>query len=577
MNDQHFSYDSPGPKKIGGRRYFVLALLIGSMAMLFGRALDLQVLDRKYFLQNQGKIRHVAVVSMPAHRGRILDRHGNPLAISTPVESVWTNPQQFTADPDEVKKLARILNLPVKKIRQLTDKNSGRRFVYMKRRIDPGLGTQVKELKIKGLNFEREYRRYYPVGEVASHLIGFANVDDAGQEGLELAFDHWLTGSSGTKRVIRDGKKRIIEDLEEIRSPTQGKDLVLSIDQRLQYLAYRELRAAVTEHKASSGALVLLNPKTGEILAMVNQPYFNPNNRKRLKASRYRNRVITDVFEPGSTIKPFVVACALEAGIYHRESLVNTAPGLIRVGRNVVRDLRNYGVLDVTRVLQKSSNVGISKIALSLSAEQLWHCYDALGFAKPVNTGFPGEAMGSLNHFTQWDRFAHATMSFGYGISVSTLQLARAYSMLANNGVMPPLRLLKADQEEYPIRVVSKKTAITIRQMLETVVSIDGTAWKARVPGYRVAGKTGTVKKPKPGGYSDTAYTAMFAGLAPVKNPRLVMVVVIDEPSAGKYYGGQVAAPVFSKIMGVALRMLGVPPEQRQTLPLLAANKGDTV
>lgn len=562
--------------KFTGRRRLVLVVLIGCMAILFGRAFDLQVLDRKYFLQRQGKLRHVAVVSIPAHRGRILDRNGEPLAISTPVESVWTSPQQFQADPNDVKKLAQILEVPVTKVRQNLDRKTGRRFVYLKRRIDPTQAASIKRLNLHGLNFDNEYRRYYPTGEVTSHLIGFANVDDVGQEGLELAYDRWLRGSAGTKRVIRDGKKRIIEDLEKIRSPVQGNDLVLSIDQRLQYLAYRELKAAVKKHKARSGTLALLDSKNGEVLAMVNQPSFNPNTRRKLTANRYRNRAITDVFEPGSTIKPFVVSCALEAGSYHPDSLLDTAPGLIRVGRNVVRDIHNYGLLDVTRVLQKSSNVGITKMALSLSAHQLWGCYDSFGFARLPGTGFPGEAAGSLSNYTHWKPFAQATMSFGYGLSVSALQLARAYSVLANDGIMPTLSLLKKDQGEDSFRVMSKKTANTVKKMLETVVSREGTAWSARVPGYRVAGKTGTIKKPTIGGYSDKDYMAMFVGIAPVANPRLVMVVVIDEPSAGDYYGGLVAAPVFSKVMRIALRMLGVPPEQHQAIPLLMANQGES-
>ena len=578
MNAYYFRNQRPGSKlKFVGRRRLVLIMLMGCMAMLLGRVFDLQALESKRFLQRQGKIRHVAVVSMPAHRGRILDRNGEPLAISTPVESVWINPQTFAINMRDLKQLAQALDVPIKKVRQKTNAKLGRKFVFLKRRMDPSHARAARDLELQGLNFEYEYRRYYPAGEVISHLIGFTNVDDVGQEGLELAYDPLLKGIAGNKRVIRDGKKRVIEDIEKIKSPVPGRDLILSIDQRLQYLAYRELRAAVKAHKARAGSLVLLDTRSGDVLAMVNQPSFNPNNRANLQVARYRNRAITDVFEPGSTIKPFVVSCAIENGRFKRDSKVDTRPGFMRVGRNVVRDFRNYGLIDVARVLQKSSNVGITKIGLSLSAAQLWQCYNGLGFAQLSGTRFPGEAVGRLVDHTRWNRFEQATMSFGYGLSVSALQLARAYSVFANDGMLPPLRLLKKDRGEEPVRVMSKKTAITVKNMLERVVTRQGTASAAGVPGYRVGGKTGTIKKSMIGGYSDTDHVSIFAGMAPISKPRLVMVVVIDEPSAGDYYGGLVAAPVFSKVMGVALRMLGITPDQEETMPLLVLNQGETV
>ena len=578
MSAYHFRNQRPESKlKFVGRRRLVLVVLMGCMAMLLGRVFDLQALESKKFLQRQGKIRHVAVVSMPAHRGRILDRNGEPLAISTPVESVWVNPQRFEINTRDLKQLTQALDMPIKKVRQRIDAKSGRRFVYLKRRMDPSHAGAARDLDLQGLNFEYEYRRYYPAGEVISHLVGFTDIDDVGQEGLELAYNPLLKGTAGSKRVIRDGRKRIIEDVEKIRSPIPGQDLILSIDQRLQYLAYRELRATIKMHKARAGSLVLLDARSGDVLAMVNQPSFNPNNRANLRVAHYRNRAITDVFEPGSTIKPFVVSCAIENDRFKPDSKVDTSPGFMRVGRNVVRDFRNYGLIDIARVLQKSSNVGITKIGLSLSAAQLWQCYNGLGFARLSGTRFPGEALGKLADHTRWNRFEQATMSFGYGLSVSALQLARAFSVFANDGMMPPLHLLKKGRGEKPVRVIPKKTAITVKNMLEMVVSRQGTASAAGVPGYRVGGKTGTVKKSTVGGYSSTNHISIFAGLAPVSNSRLVMVVVIDEPSAGDYYGGLVAAPVFSKVMGVALRMLGVTPDNQETMPLLVLNQGETV
>ncbi len=573
----HRTQRSKSKIKFVGRRRLVLAILMGGMAMLLGRVIDLQALDGKNFLQRQGKLRHVAVVSMPAHRGRILDRNGDPLAISTPVESVWVNPQLFNVSARDLKQLAGVLGIPPKKVRQKVEAKSGRRFVYLKRRMDPSQAQAAKDLDLQGLNFEYEYRRYYPAGEVISHLIGFTNVDDIGQEGLELAYDPLLKGTAGTKRVIRDGRKRIIEDIERINSPISGDDLVLSIDQRLQYLAYRELSATIKAHKAHAGSLVLLDAWNGEVLAMVNQPSFNPNNRVNLRAVRYRNRAITDIFEPGSTIKPFVASCAIENGLFKRDSIVDTSPGFMRVGRNVVRDFRNYGLIDVARVLQKSSNVGITKIGLSLSSRQLWQCYNRLGFAQATGTRFPGEAIGKLSNHTHWNKFEQATLSFGYGLSVSAMQLARAYSVFANEGVMPSLSLLKRDHDGGQNRVMSKETAAIVKNMLERVVTRQGTASAAGIPGYRVGGKTGTVKKATVGGYSSTDHVAIFAGMAPISNSRLVIAVVVDKPSAGDYYGGLVAAPVFSKVMGVALRMLGIPPDKKETMPLLVLNQGETI
>ena len=548
---------------------FLLIGLIAAMIGLLGRAVDLQVLDRQ-FLKHQGDMRHIGLVPVPAHRGRIIDRNGELLAISTPVKSVWVNPREFEASEQQLKALGDLLGISTKEIHKRVDDTS-RGFAYLRRRISPELADQAIALDIPGVYADREYRRYYPAGEVTSHLLGFTNIDDSGQEGMELAYNDWLKGVQGSRRIIRDGTRRIIEDLENVRSPVPGKDLALSIDQRLQYLAYRELKKAVMRHQARSGSLVLLDAQNGEVLAMVNQPSFNPNSRAKLSGNVSRNRAITDVFEPGSTIKPFAVACALELGLLRPDTIIDTNPGQMHVGRNIVRDVHNYGVLDVTHILQKSSNVGVSKIALSLPSNKFWAFYNNLGFGQPLDTGFPGEASGKLSDHQGWNSFEQATLSFGYGLSTSTLQLGRAYLALANDGVLPMVGLLKRDRPAERHNIMSAHTAVTVRTMLERVVTREGTALKASIPGFRVAGKTGTVKKIGANGYEKAAYLSVFAGMVPASKPKFVMVVMIDEPSAGEYYGGAVAAPVFSAVMEGALRFLNIEPDQEEETPALIA------
>ncbi|QSA95932.1 penicillin-binding protein 2 [Methylococcus sp. EFPC2] len=552
---------------VGRWRFLLLGILTG-MLVLVGRAVDLQVLDHQ-FLQHQGDMRHVGLMPVPAHRGRIIDRNGELLAISTPVKSVWVNPKEFDASPRNLKVLGDTLGVPVAELRKrVADTERG--FVYLKRRISPELADQAMALDLPGLYAEREFRRYYPAGEVTSHLLGFNNIDDHGQEGLELAYDDWLKGVPGAHRIIRDGKRRIIEDLETVRQPTPGKDLTVSVDQRLQYLAYRELKKAVLQHKAKSGSLVLLDATNGEVLAMVNQPSFNPNSRGKLSGSVTRNRAITDVFEPGSTIKPFLVACALELGKVRPDTPIDTAPGQMHVGHNIVKDVHNYGRLDVAGVLQKSSNVGVTKIALGLPSNKFWAFYNNLGFGQPLDTGFPGESSGRLSEHQSWRQFEQATLSFGYGLSTSLLQLGRAYLALANEGVMPMVGLLKRDKQVETHRIMSAQTAGSVVSMLERVVTREGTALKASIPGYRVAGKTGTVKKTSGHGYTESSHLSLFAGMAPASDPKLVMVVMIDEPAAGEYYGGAVAAPVFSSVMEGALRQLNVPPDQAENVQTAA-------
>ena len=548
-----------------GRR-IVLLLCMGLAAVtLVGRAVELQVLDNE-FLRNQGDARHLRVVGLPAHRGMIRDRSGEPLAVSTPVESVWANPQELGGEQQRIPELTRLLELDRDHVQRLLASRADKEFIYLRRHISPALAGQVVALDIPGVYLQREYRRYYPAGEVAAHIVGFTNIDDVGQEGLELAYEEWLRGAAGAKRVIKDGKRNIVEDVESIRRPRAGKELVLSIDRRIQYLAYRELKAVMQEHKARSATAVVLDVKSGEVVAMVNQPSFNSNNRQKLRISDMRNRAITDVFEPGSTMKPFIVAAALESGRYRPDTPVSTAPGWLRVGVNTVRDVHDYGQLDVAGVIRKSSNVGITKIALALPAEEIWGLLSELGFGVQTFSGFPGEASGLLSHFGGWNAIETATLAYGYGISVTALQLAQAYAVLATDGIKRPVSFLRMDEAVEERRILPAAVARQVRAMLEEAGGPRGTAPAARIAGYRVAGKTGTVKKSAAGGYAKNKYLAVFAGMAPASDPRLVMVVMVDEPSNGKYYGGQVAAPVFSRVMSGALRLKNVPPDD---VPLL--------
>ena len=520
-------------RKNHGRRVFLLVCMGMAAMVLVWKAVCLQVLDRD-FLVTQGQARHLRVVTLPAHRGMILDRNGEPLAISTPVESVWVNPQELADEQRRIPELARLLKMKAAGIIALLAGKADREFLYLKRGVTPELAKQVEALEIPGVYLQQEYRRYYPDGEVTAHVVGFTNVDDVGQEGLELAYDDWLSGEPGAKRVIKDGKSHIIEDVESISRPRPGKDLTISIDRRIQYLAYRELVTVMQKHKAHAASAVVLDVHTGEVLAMVNQPSYNPNNRKGLHGSEMRNRAVTDVFEPGSTMKPFVVSVALESGQYRPDTPVSTAPGWLRVGMNTVRDVHDYGLLDVTGVIRKSSNVGISKIALSLPAESIWKRLSAVGFGVQTFSGFPGEASGLLSNYRGWNAIETATIAFGYGISVTPLQLAHAYSVLAADGIRRPVTFLHGMERGEEQRVMPASVARSIRSMLEQAVGPDGTAPHARIAGYRVAGKTGTVHKPSPGGYSDTDYLAVFAGMAPASHPRLVMVGMVDGPEGEK-------------------------------------------
>ena len=542
------------------RLLVVVGIVFAVAAIMLWRAVDLHVLN-KDFLQSQGNARYMRTMPVAAHRGVITDRHGEPLAVSTPVDSVWINPAEFMTARTSWGKLTRLLSLKMEKVERLVLQRKKREFVYLKRHIHPELAEKVAALNVAGVYLQREYRRYYPAGEVAAHVLGFTNIDDAGQEGLELAYDEWLRGESGRKMVIKDRLGRTIKHVESIQAAQPGKDLNLSIDRRLQYLTYRELKRAVLQYKAKSGSAVILDTKTGEVLAMVNQPSYNPNNRRNLKSSHLRNRAVTDVFEPGSTIKPFTVAAALESGKFKSNSVVNTSPGYFRIGKYVVQDVKNYGQINLSTILSKSSNIGASKLALAISAKNLTDVHSRIGFGFSTGSGFPGEVGGIINLPTEKQLVERATLSYGYGLSVTPLQLARSYAAIANDGVMPAVSFIRVNEAEYETRVLPAKHANQIREMLEGVVSKKGTGSRAAVSGYRIAGKTGTVKKASAGGYSDDSYVAVFAGMAPASNPRLAMVVTINEPRGDVYYGGKVAAPVFSKVMSGALRLMDIAPD----------------
>jgi cell division protein FtsI (penicillin-binding protein 3) len=522
----------------------------------------------KDFLQGQGLARYLRVVNVTASRGVITDRQGDILAMSTPVDSIWVNPREMSLEHEQLVRLAALLDMKPAQLKRTITERGDREFVYLKRHVLPGHVHKVMALGIPGVFRQREYRRYYPAGEVTAHVIGFTNIDDEGQEGIELAFDKWLRGHDGSKRVIRDRLGRVVENVESITETRPGHNLRLSIDRRLQYVAYRELKAAVQQHKAQSGSIVLLDVRTGEVLAMVNQPSYNPNNMSERESSHYRNRAVTDVFEPGSTIKPFTIATALAEGGYKPSTPVDTAPGRFKIGKYTIRDARNYGRIDVSTVIEKSSNVGVAHIALSMPAEKLWQTFSRVGFGMITDSGFPGESAGLLSDFRNWHEIEHATHAFGYGLSVTALQLAQAYAILAANGIRRPVSFVyEPGREQDPPegrRVISKKIARSIRHMLELAVGDEGTGTLARVPGYRIAGKTGTARKSGVGGYQEDKYIALFAGMAPASHPRLAMVVMINEPSNGEYYGGHVAAPVFSNVMFHALRLLNVPPDDLQ-------------
>jgi cell division protein FtsI (penicillin-binding protein 3) len=546
------------------RSRLMLMLLLAGFAVLLGRAVYLQGLNND-FLRERGEARYGRVLEITAHRGIITDRHGEPLAVSTPVESVWASPDDVRITADQERQLAKVLNMNVAELRKRLEDRS-RDFVYLRRQLPPDETAKVVSLHLPGIFLQREYRRYYPAGEVASHLIGFTNLDEIGQEGLEFALQDWLAGKPGSRRVIKDRLGHIVEDVEGIRAPQEGRDLRLSIDSKIQYLAYRELKNAVLSHKARAGGIVVLDAKTGEVLALANYPSFNPNNRETRDPARYRNRAVTDLFEPGSTLKPFTAAAALAAGLYTPDTVIQTAPGRLEVGGRIIHDAHPNGALTVAQVIQKSSNVGAAKMALTLPREKLWTMLSGVGFGTVPQSGLPGEVAGRLRGHATWKPIEQATLSYGHGISVNLLQLARAYSIFTSDGELMPVTVLHVDTPPTPERVVKPAAAIAVRRMLEMATQPGGTAPKAQVTGYRVAGKTGTAHKLENGGYAPDKYVSAFVGFAPVSDPRFIVAVMIDDPRNGVYYGGLVAAPVFSSVMAGSLRLLAVPPDAPEAL-----------
>ena len=542
------------------RHWLILIALYSGLGVLAARAVFLQVLNTDY-LQAEGDARHLRTVHTLPIRGMIMDRNNEPLAVSTPVDSVWAHPDTVLKQGHSWRKLARMLEMSPSELKKLCRKNEKREFVYLKRHLPPKIAEQVMDLKIPGINLVREYRRYYPTGPAMSHVLGFTNIDDQGQEGLELAYNRQLTGISGEQRVLRDRYGRIVERVENVRSVINGKDLKISIDSRIQFLAHRHLKTAWRHHRAESASIVILDAKTGEVLAMVNEQSFNPNNRDDIQINRIRNRAVTDVFEPGSTVKPFTIAMALQSGRFGPDTRVDTAPGQLQIGRHRVSDAHDYGLLTVSRVLVKSSNVGAAKIAMELKPERLFETLKTLGFGVSTNLGLPGEVRGSLPERHPWRPIEHATLAFGYGLSVNTVQLARAYAVLANDGILLPLSIEPIHESANGVRVMDPRVVRKVRYMLEHAVGDQGTGRAARVNRYRIAGKTGTVHKITKSGYADDRYMAIFAGIAPASDPWLVMVVVVNDPRGDQYFGGEVAAPIFSKVMAGALRLLNVPPD----------------
>ncbi len=547
-------------RRFSSRLSLVIAFFALFAISLIARAVQLQVFT-KDFLNQQADTRHLRTEKISAHRGSITDRNGDPLAISTPVDSVWANPTKLVSAVDRVPDLARLLNLDEELLMRRITRSMDKQFVYLKRHLNPEQARQVMALELPGVNVLREYRRYYPAGEIAGHLVGFTSIDDNGQEGLELEFNHWLSGESGSKRVLKDRLGRSVENVESVNPPKHGKDLRSSIDLRLQYLAYRTLKAAVQEHKAESGSIVIVDVKTGEVLAMVNQPTYNPNDRAQYSAERYRNRAITDIFEPGSAIKPLVLAAAIESGRYRASSMVDTSPGYVLVGPKKIEDPRNLGRVNLTTILSRSSNVGATKIAMSLEPDQLWNVMAKFGLGSLTSSGFPGESAGLLTHYNDWRKISQATLAYGYGVSVTPLQLAQAYAAIGNDGNLRPVSLVRLDQPNDSQQIITQDTATAIRGMMEEVVRPGGSGSAASVDGYRIAGKTGTSWKFAAGGYSEDKYFSIFAGLAPASDPRLAAVIVINEPTGDQYYGGEVAAPVFSEVMTESLRLLAIAPD----------------
>ncbi len=552
----------PEPRQIKlstWRSLLLFGLLVLGLISLAGRAAYLQGMHHD-FLQEKGESRYSRVVEMNADRGMITDRNGHILAISSPVASIYADPKVVEIKPEQLKKLASLLEMDSAEINDRLNRENSR-FVYLKRQVVPDTAEKIMKMKIKGIYLTSESKRYYPESEFAAHVLGFTDINDEGQEGVERGWQDTLAGELGRRRVLKDNKGQIIEDVENIRPPKPGQDLVLSIDRRIQYRAHAELKEAVLANNAKAGSIVVLDAQTGEILALTNLPAYNPNRRSSITNERLRNRALIDTFEPGSTLKPFTVAIAMEIGKVNANTVLQTAPGMWQVGRKTIRDVSNKGELTVAQIIQQSSNVGTAKIALSLESQTMWEMFNRSGFGTLTNSGFPGEASGILRSYNKWRPIKQATMSYCHGISTSLMQLARAYTIFASGGELKPISLLKQNMPVMGQRVISRDTAQAMSRMLEMATKPGGTAPLAQISGYRVAGKTGTAHKLVDGQYANKRYISTFVGYAPASNPRLIIAVMIDEPSAGKYFGGAVAAPVFSKVMSGALRILNIPPD----------------
>jgi cell division protein FtsI (penicillin-binding protein 3) len=555
-----------------GRVMLVGAALGLCSVTLIGRAAYVQLVNSDFYLR-QGEARYLRELPIPTSRGMITDRNGEPLAVSTPVESIWANPQELLKAPDRIPQLAAALDLPADTLTARLSQKSDKEFVYLKRRMNPDTAHKVLALGIPGVFSQREFRRFYPQGEAMAHVLGFTNIDDRGQEGLELAFDSWLRGKAGSKKVVRDARGAIVESVDLVRPSQPGKDLTLSIDRRIQFLAYKELRNALVENKAAGGSIVVMDVATGEVLAMVNLPTYNPNAVVGAAPDTRRNRAVTDLVEPGSTMKPLTVATALQAGVVTPDTIIDTNPGFLTLGRFTIRDVpRNNGVLNVTGVITRSSNVGAAKIVAKVPDATFYNTVRSFGYGASPHSGFPGESAGVLASPARWSGTSKTTMAYGYGLSVTPLQIARAYSMLGNGGKLVTPTFVKGQHEPAP-QVLDPKIATEVVRMMETVVT-QGGAKGAAILGYHVAGKTGTARKAGPGGYERGHYNALFAGLVPASRPRFATVIVINDPQAGKYYGGLVSAPVYHSVMDGALRLMDVPPDDIQSwLAAQAAGK----
>ncbi|MBX9611733.1 MAG: penicillin-binding protein 2 [Burkholderiales bacterium] len=539
-------------------KLIVAAIALGFLGLV-GRAAWVQVFNNNFF-QRQGEVRFARTLELPANRGRILDRNGLILASSVPAQSIWAIPEDVEGDPAKLRKLAQLLEMPYASLRKKLE-DEDKTFVWLKRQVDESVAKKIAALDLKGIYQRKEYRREYPEGEAAAHVVGFTNVEDHGQEGVELTFNSMLAGRAGSRRVIKDRLGRVVEDVGDTVPPVDGRDLQLSVDSKVQFFAYQKLRDAVIEHKAKAGSVVVLDVTTGEVLALANYPSYAPDRRRNLSGAQLRNRALTDTFEPGSTMKPFIAALALEKGMVTPQTPIQTAPGRIMIGGSTISDAHPHGVLTVNEIIQKSSNVGTVKLAMQMQPREMWETFAQVGFGQRPQVQFPGVVSGRLRAYKTWRPIEQATMSYGYGLSTSLFQLARAYTVFARDGELVPVSLLKTTEALPGLRVFEAKNAVAVRNMLHMVTGPGGTAPKAQTMGYSVGGKTGTAHKQEGKGYADKKYRGFFVGIAPIENPRIVVAVMIDEPTGGKYFGGDVAAPVFSETVQQTLRMLGVQPD----------------